>query len=94
MTKQLTVIMNREVLGKEFRVYGDKENPLFLAKDVADWIDYQMVSGKNVRNTSKMLNLVDEDEKVKAVLGIHNRDTQVSHGGIRENTEMWFLTTD
>jgi anti-repressor protein len=31
------------------------EKPLFLAKDVAEWIEHT--------NTSVMLNLVDEDEK-------------------------------
>lgn len=90
--KELQVIYNQEVLGKDFHIYGTIEEPLFLAKDVAEWIDYQKISGKNVRNTSKMLKMVDEDEKVKAILGITNKDTQVRHGGFRENTEMWFLT--
>lgn len=52
----------REVLGKEFRIYGDKENPLFLAKDVKDWIEHN--------NITLMLNNVDEDEKLTYV--IHN----------------------
>ena len=41
-----------------------------------------------------MLNLVDEEEKVKRFLGSNNWDTQVKHGGARANTEMWFLTED
>lgn len=36
----LTVIEERKVLGKDFKVYGTIENPLVLAKDVAEWIDY------------------------------------------------------
>ena len=40
MKNELQVINSQEVLGKEFRVYGDVQNPLFLAKDVASWIDY------------------------------------------------------
>ena len=40
MRNELTVIDEREILGKLFRVYGDFENLLFLAKDVAEWIDY------------------------------------------------------
>lgn len=55
---ELQIIEEREVLGKEFRIYGDFENPLFLAKDVAEWIDY------DVSNVSKMVNNVDENEKI------------------------------
>lgn len=52
----LVIIEKREVLGKEFRIYGDFENPLFLAKDVAEWIEHS--------NPRVMLNTVDENEKV------------------------------
>lgn len=55
MTKELTVIHEQEVLGKRFKVYGDVENPLFMAKEVAEWIEHS--------KTSVMLNKVDEDEK-------------------------------
>jgi len=44
------------LLGKEFRVYGDFENPLFLAKDVAEWIEHS--------NSRMMLQAVDENEKL------------------------------
>jgi hypothetical protein len=30
----LEVINSQEVLGKDFKIYGDYDNPLFLAKDV------------------------------------------------------------
>lgn len=46
------------MLGENFRVYGDWENPLFLAKDVAAWIEY------DVNQVGKMLAMVDEDEKL------------------------------
>lgn len=52
---ELKVIDERIVLGKEFRIFGDFENPLFLAKDVAEWIEHS--------NPSKMLNTVDDEEK-------------------------------
>ena len=32
MSNELKVIDSREVLGKEFNIYGDFDNPLFLAK--------------------------------------------------------------
>jgi len=53
----LTVLNEQEVLGKNFRVFGTYEEPLFLAKDVAEWIEYDKSS------INKMLNNVDEDEK-------------------------------
>ena len=39
MRNELQIIDERELLGKEFKMYGDFENPLFLAKDVAEWIE-------------------------------------------------------
>ena len=54
---ELTILDERVVLEKEFKVYGTKENPLFLAKDVAEWIEHS--------NITKMLNSIDEDEKIK-----------------------------
>ncbi len=54
----LQIIEQREVLNKDFKIYGDLDNPLFLAKDVAEWIEY------DVSNVSKMVKKVDEDEKV------------------------------
>lgn len=58
MENELKLIDERELLGKQFKIYGDLENPLFLAKDVAEWIDY------DISNVSKMVNNVDEDEKL------------------------------
>lgn len=51
----LAVVHQQEVLGQGFRVYGTMEEPLFLAQDVANWIE--------IKNASQMLNVVDEDEK-------------------------------
>lgn len=36
----IQILQKAELLGKEITVYGTVENPLFLAKDVAEWIDY------------------------------------------------------
>ena len=52
----LQIIDERKLLGKDFKIYGDIENPLFLAKDVANWIEHS--------NPRVMLNTVDENEKV------------------------------
>lgn len=91
--KELQIINEQEVLGKKFKVYGTFENPLFLAKDVAEWIDYAFKDSRKVhRDVSKMLKTVDEDEKIKSTMKLGGED--YSHGGVRENTEMWFLTED
>lgn len=52
---EIQIIEQRVVLGKDFKIYGDYENPLFLAKDVAEWIEHS--------NARMMLQGVDEDEK-------------------------------
>lgn len=52
---ELKIINKQEVLGKDFKIYGTIEEPLFLAKDVAEWIEHS--------NVSKMLNTVDDEEK-------------------------------
>ena len=54
--ESLTVINEQEVLGRHFRIFGTVENPLFLAKDVAKWIEHSDVS--------TMMRNVDPDEKV------------------------------
>nr|DAX52548.1 MAG TPA: BRO family protein [Caudoviricetes sp.] len=56
--RELMVIDERVVFEKNFRVYGDFENPLFLAKDVAEWIEYDK------DKVGQMLNTIDNDEKM------------------------------
>ena len=58
--EQLQIINQQEVLGKDFKIYGTKDNPLFLAKDVAKWIEHS--------KPSMMLNSIDEEEKLKETL--------------------------
>ena len=53
---ELRIVDERNLLGKDFRIYGDLENPLFLAKDVAEWIEHS--------NSRVMLDSVDDSEKV------------------------------
>lgn len=72
---ELTIINEQEVLGKHFTVYGTADEPLFLARDVAEWIEYDLSS------VNKMLDKIDEDEKL---VGTLFRSGQ--------NREVWFLT--
>lgn len=59
---EVQLLDQREVLGKQFKIYGTVDEPLFLAKDVAEWIDYSKTS-EGYYNTGKMLKTVDEEEK-------------------------------
>lgn len=79
---ELIVLDEREVLGKEFRMYGSKENPLFLAKDVANWIGH--------KKPNEMIANVDEDEKEKIKINYGDNNARV----LQNNTEYWFLTED
>lgn len=96
--ESLQVVYEKEVLERNFKVYGTPDNPLFLAKDVAEWIDYSWTNAKKTaRKTGQMLETIDEDEKIKMSVNLpsYNVAPQVqTHGGLRENTEMWFLTED
>lgn len=83
--KEVKIIDERVVFEKNFRVYGDFENPLFLGKDVADWIDYAYKDKeKGIRNVNMMLETVDNDEKIKMAIMFPSGKLQ----------EMWFLTED
>ena len=81
MENELKIIDERELLGKEFKIYGDFENPLFVAQDVADWLEYDKSS------INKMLANVDESEKLvgKIFRSGQNRDvTMLTEDGLYE----------
>ena len=42
--ENIQVIKKAELLGHSFTVYGTAENPMFLAKEVAECIDYAKTS--------------------------------------------------
>lgn len=64
----LTVCQETEILGKRILMYGSIESPLFLASDVAEWIEHSQ--------TSKMVKSVEDDEKLMGTLFLsgQNRD--------------------
>lgn len=56
MSNNITILSEQEIFDMQFTMYGNIDDPLFLAKDVAEWIEN--------KNVSQMLNIVDDDEKV------------------------------
>lgn len=56
MANEIHVLKQTELLGQQLTVYGTMEQPLFLAKDVAEWIEHT--------DTSTMMRCVDSDERI------------------------------
>ena len=76
----LQVIEQREILWKQLTMYGNFEEPLYLEKEVAEWIDYAKRSDGSYQ-VGQMLQTIDDDEKIFTVNNVNGR-------------EMWFLTED
>lgn len=78
----LKVVSETNILGHIIKMYGSIEMPWFMAKDVAEWIDYsKLPNGKY--QISPMVKKVDDDEKC-----IKSFNTP---GGIQKS---WALTED
>lgn len=80
--KKINIVDERNVLGVDFRIYGDFDNPMFLARDIANLIEHN--------KPSEMILNVDEDEKVKVKI-CHSDSIE---GVLQANTEYWFVTED
>lgn len=53
---KLSVICEQDIFDRKFSIYGTVDEPLFLAKDVAEWIEHSDVS--------TMVRSIDDDEKL------------------------------
>lgn len=76
---ELKVLNEQEVLGKQFRVYGTVEEPLFVANDVADWIEHS--------NVTEMLRGIDDDEKLVSTIlraGQNRQMNMLTENGLYE----------
>lgn len=76
----LQVLNQSELCGRQFTVYGTAEQPLFLAKDIAEVIEHT--------NVTKMTLALDPDEKLIArandSLGRENAATFLTEDGLYE----------
>lgn len=66
--RKVSVISRSSFMGQEVDVYGTAEEPLFLAKDVAAWIEHSDVH--------KMVASVDEDEKLSGTLFLSGQNRE------------------
>lgn len=66
--QKITVIDSEVICNQQVNVYGTREKPLFLAKDVAKWLGHS--------NPSKMISKIDDDEKmvIYAKLSLQNSE--------------------
>ena len=78
----IKILETMNIQGHIVDIYGTKEEPLFLAVDIAKIIDY------SVGNTSWMLNSVDPDEK-KLITVSARSNSKTARGNA---TPKWFLT--
>lgn len=69
MATEIQVLKQTELLGQQFVVYGTPNDPLFLAKDVAAWIEHTDVS--------KMVQCVDDDEKLTRTMFVSGQNREV-----------------
>lgn len=85
-TREISVFNVINILGKNFTIYGCERNPLFLARDVAEVIDYSKTSNGKY-NVNIMLKTVPDNEKlVLTMLG------PGSNGGPSQRRKAWFVT--
>ena len=81
MAAQMQVLKQTELLGHQFTVYGTAENPMFLAREIAECIDYDKTS------LNKLVASVDDDEKGRNIIPTPGGNQQVwflTEGGLYE----------
>ena len=69
--QNLTVIDSEIICNQQVNVYGTREKPLFLAKDVANWLGHS--------NSSMMLSKIDEDEKLVIFVNSTSQNMKLSN---------------
>lgn len=77
--EEVKLISTSTLLGREINVYGSFDEPLFLAKDVADWIEHS--------DASKMIVSIDDEEKLTRILfasGQHRECNFLTENGLYE----------
>lgn len=76
---ELQVLDKRTILSGEFTIYGTPDDPLFVAKDVAEWIGHS--------NPTEMVRTVDPEEKLNSTIlsgGQRREVTLLTEDGLYE----------
>ena len=69
---EMKIIDERKLFNRNFKIYGTVDEPLFLAKNIAEMIEYDLTS------VNKMLKLVDEEEKLNGNIFLAGQIRNVS----------------
>lgn len=81
LANSIQVLKQTELCGRQFTVYGTAETPMFLAREIAECIDYDKSS------LNKLVASVDDDEKVRNIVPTPGGNQQVwmlTEGGLYE----------
>lgn len=95
--KEIKLIDRISIFDTELNVYGSFEEPYFMAKEVADWIDYSYTDkNRDKRNVKRMVKNIDEDYLQKYVVGRDLSTTSKSkkNDKSRNTQEMVFIAED
>ena len=84
-TKEIPVFNVINILGRNFTIYGCDRNPLFLARDVAEVIDYAK-TGKGSYDLNRMLRTVPDNEKLLRTIFVSGQN------GGGQKRKIWFIT--
>ena len=82
---EMKIIDERELFNRNFKIYGTVDEPLFLAKDICDLIEY------SDGNPSSMCALIDKEEVKKIFCNIVNRKNPIESMG---ETNRLFVTEE
>lgn len=82
---EMRIIDERELFNRNFKIYGTVDEPLFLAKDICDLIEY------SDGNPSSMCALIDKEEVKKIFCNIVNRKNPIESMG---ETNRLFVTEE
>lgn len=80
------LIEQQDFMESTIRVFGTPEEPLFLARDVAEWLDYSKRSNGTYK-VDRMLQSVDDEEKLILTTPAHTMSRV-----LQPNTTYSFLT--
>lgn len=84
--QNLTLIDSEVVCNQQVNVYGTRENPLFLAKEVSSWIGHS--------DSNMMCKSIDEEEKIKLfVTSDFQKRFQAIIGNLQNQALTQVLTT-
>ncbi|HEM4251449.1 Bro-N domain-containing protein [Streptococcus suis] len=81
----MQVVTTMTFHGQPLNIYGSEQEPYFMARDIAEMIEYTKTS-QGYYDVQAMLRKVDDDEKVKCT------PLEGTTKNFRSGQTMWFLT--